>query len=199
MSTFTSAALLAGGKSRRMGFDKQLLHIEKNRIFKHIIPTLTKQFEEVIVVTDKPEIYGEMDVRVIKDIYPGHGPLSGIHAAVSESKSEYTYILACDMPKIDLNYINYMIQIHKKTPFEACVTKTAKGLEPFHGFYGKSGLTAMEEDLLADKNAISSFLRKINTLYIPEETARKYSPDLSIFRNLNTPKDYAAFLESAGA
>ena len=37
MNTFASAALLAGGKSLRMGFDKQLFHVRKDRLFAHLL------------------------------------------------------------------------------------------------------------------------------------------------------------------
>ena len=190
MNAFNSAALLAGGASRRMGVDKQLLHARKDRLFSHILPILAKRFEDVTVVTGRPEIYGGMALRTARDIIPGLGPLSGIHTAVSRAKSEYVYIIACDMPQIDLNYIDYMAGLLSESPAAACVTRKGDWIEPFHGFYGKQALPVMEEDLLAGKSSIYYFLQKIDALYIPEARARRFTPDWSLFCNLNTPEDY---------
>jgi len=199
MSAFTTAALLAGGKSRRMGFDKQLFHTRKERLFEHLLPTLSAKFEDVMVVTGEPDSYRGMGVRTVKDIISGLGPLSGIHAAIREAKSEYVYILACDMPRINLSYIDYMIQMLTLSPACACVTRKADWIEPFHGFYGKGALTAIEEDLLMGKSSVFYMLQKLNTLYIPEVEARSFTPDWSLFCNLNTREEYAALLESAEA
>ena len=190
MSDFVAVAMLAGGKSQRMGFDKQLLHVYKDRLFAHLLPTLNGRFEDVLVVTDRPEIYHGMGVRPIRDVIPGIGPLSGIHAALKETKSEYVYILACDMPKIDLDYMDYMAQKLMHSPADACVTGKGDRVEPFHAFYGKRALSTIEAHLLAGENSIYYLLQKIDTLYISEAEARRFTTDWSLFCNLNTPEDY---------
>ena len=193
---FAAAALLAAGRSQRMGFDKQLFHVRKERLFEHLLPTLKIQFEDVMVVTNEPDIFSEMGVRAVSDIIPGLGPLSGIHAAVREAKSEYVYILACDMPEINLCYIDHLIDRLTLSPADACITKKDDWIEPFHAFYGKRTLPVMEADLLAGKSSVYHLSRKINTLYIPEAEARRFTPDWSLFRNLNTREEYAALFNS---
>jgi molybdopterin-guanine dinucleotide biosynthesis protein A len=192
-----SAALLAGGKSRRMGFDKQLLHVSSNRLFERIIPVLTDRFDDVMVVTGQPDIYRGTGVRAIADIIiPSLGPLSGIHAAVSEAKNDYVYILACDMPRIDLSYIDFMIGRLEEKTADACVTCRGDWIEPFHAFYGKGALPVIEADLLKGKSSVYYLLKKINTLFIPESEARKFTPDWSLFYNLNTRDDYLRLLKT---
>lgn len=198
-NSFFSAALLAGGKSERMGFDKQLFHVQKDRLFASLLPALTSRFADVLVVTDKPELYGDMGVRAVRDAIPGFGPLSGIYTAVMESNSEYVYILACDMPSIDMLYIDYMIEQLTFAgngtvlpPYDACITRKGDWIEPFHAFYGKGASDAMETALRAGDGSIYRLLQKINTLFIPETEARRFSPDWSLFRNINTSEEYAA-------
>ena len=74
-----TAIILAGGKSRRMGFDKQLIKIQGEYIVDHIGKKLKNHFEEIIVVTNTPELYDKNKYKLVKDIYPGYGPLAGIH------------------------------------------------------------------------------------------------------------------------
>ncbi|MDR2598693.1 MAG: molybdenum cofactor guanylyltransferase [Oscillospiraceae bacterium] len=185
MSNFDTAVMLAGGKAKRFEFDKQLLHLQKDSQYANVLPTLNQNFDEVLVVTSKPKLYDDLNVKTIQDIFPQKGPLSGIHAALSFSKSEYAYIIACDMPNIDIDYINYMKQRLISTGADACVTRFADRIEPFHAFYSKNALKTIEEDLLADLCSIKHLLRKINTLYISEEEARQFTPDWSLFQNIN--------------
>ena len=195
MSGFASAALLAGGKSRRMGFDKQMFHVLWDRLFAEVLRTLTMRFDDVMVVTKYPEMYRGMGVRSIADIIPGFGPLSGIHAAVREAKSEYVYVMACDMPNIDLHYIEHMRKRAEASQADACVTQKDGWIEPFHAFYGKGSLDMIESDLTAGKASVYYMLQKINTLYITEAEARRFTPDWSLFCNLNTPEDYNTYMK----
>ena len=189
MSDFMSAALLAGGSSQRMGFDKQFFHIYKGRLFEHILPKLSSLFEDVMIVTGQPELYTNTNIRTVADEIPGFGPLSGIHAAVKKSISKYVYVLACDMPVINGCYIDYMIDLLNKHAADACVTRKGSRIEPFHAFYGKKSLPVIEADLLEGKASILYLLEKINTYYIPESEAQRFTPDWSLFSNLNTPED----------
>ena len=173
-----------------MGFDKQLFHVCEDRLFAEVIQTLTRRFNDVMVVTKYPEMYRGMGVRSVPDIIPGFGPMSGIHAAAREAESEYVYIIACDMPNVDLNYVDYMIQKITDSSSDACVTEKGGWIEPFHAFYGKRALPAMESDLNEGKGSIYYMLQKINTFYIPEAEARRFTPDWSLFCNLNTPEEY---------
>jgi len=196
MSIFKSAALLAGGKSSRMGFNKQMFHVAGERLFETFLPTLTKRFDDVMIVTTQPEIYEGMGVRAISDIIPGYGPLSGIHAAICEAECEYVYIIACDMPEINLAYIDYMVGKLTASPADACITKKGDWIEPFHGFYSKRALPAIESDLLAGIGTIYQPLQKINTLYISEMEARRFTPDWSLFHNLNTLEEYKSSIKN---
>jgi molybdopterin-guanine dinucleotide biosynthesis protein A len=164
MEQFCSAAILAGGKSQRMGFDKQLFHIEKDQMFELFWFALSWRFEDILIVTEKTELYSDQKIRAVSDIIPDLGPLSGIHAALSQSKSEYVYVVACDMPMIDLKYIEYLKKRLELSPADACVTRIGNRVEPFHAFFSKRALPVIEEDLLAGKSSIHYLLDKINTL-----------------------------------
>jgi molybdopterin-guanine dinucleotide biosynthesis protein A len=186
---FSTAAMLAGGSTRRMGFDKQLLHTQKDSLFVDVLPILCRYFDDVLVVTGKPEVYCDMNIRAVDDIIPGKGPLSGIHAALNFAESEYVFVIACDMPNINITYIDYMKQKLVSSRADACVTCFGDMVEPFHAFYNKRALPVIEEDILADLCSVKYLLKKINTIYITEEEARRFTPDWSLFRNINTPED----------
>lgn len=194
---FGSAAILAGGRSERMGFDKQLLTVNKQRLIEIIYHSLEKKFDDIIAVTYKPELYAGYPVRTKQDLYPNSGPLAGIHSALSAARSQYVYIIACDMPCINQDYITYMQQliIHNNYP-DACITKKGDWIEPFNAFYSRSCLPVIEADLMDNKTSIRYFLNKVNTLEIEEEKAREFSTNWSMFLNLNTKENYEAYARS---
>ncbi|MFB0972702.1 MAG: molybdenum cofactor guanylyltransferase, partial [Neofamilia sp.] len=95
-----SSIILAGGKSTRMGFDKQLLKIEDELIVNYLGRRLKNHFKEVVAVTNTPELYEDEEFILTKDIYPGFGPMAGIHAGLEKTTTRGAYVMACDMPSI---------------------------------------------------------------------------------------------------
>ncbi len=198
MREFGTAVILAGGQSSRMGFDKQLLYKGSQSIMKRICISLQTRFDDIIIVSNTPELYQCNGLRVISDIMPGMGPLGGIHAGLSHASSEAVFVTACDMPFVDLPYIDYMKSVIKGADYDACVTENffdkAGRYEAFHSFYYRSALPTIEADLQAQKASVYYLLRKINTLAISSELAHRYITVTNPFLNLNTRSDYENFL-----
>ncbi|MBR4018596.1 MAG: molybdenum cofactor guanylyltransferase, partial [Clostridia bacterium] len=144
---FATAAILAGGKSSRMGFDKQLLTDNNRRILETVSDTLRKEFSDILIVTSKPELYEGMDVRVCSDEFQNMGPLAGIHAALTNGRSKYVYLIACDMPVVSLPYIRHIKQRIYEVQPKVCVCRRNDRFEPFNGFYSRELLPDAEQRL----------------------------------------------------
>lgn len=198
MKKFGTAIILAGGKSSRMGFDKQFLKINNKRLIDMMIEKLNKEFEEIIIVTNKPKEYRGYRQKILTDIIKNAGPLAGIYTGLKEAKFEYAFVIACDMPNIDIDYINYMKEIIDKYKVDVCITKVNGNIEPFHGFYSKKITESIREHLETEKRDIKSLVKKLNTYYVEENLVKRYSPSLDIFKNLNTRKDLEYFNEMLG-
>ena len=194
MDKFGTAVILAGGKSTRMGLDKQLLEINEKRLIDILIKKLSEIFNEIIVVTNKLEYYSDYKNRVIRDIIIGKGPLSGIHAGLVEAKSQYVYFVACDMPNINMKYIKYMKEEIKELDVKACITRFGEAIEPFNAFYSKNIIKDIEKCLLQDKRSVNSLIKGLNIHYIDEKKAREFSPNWDMFLNLNTREDLKNFI-----
>ena len=192
MKKFGTAIILAGGKSSRMGFDKQFLTINKKRVMKNIIYKLEDEFDEIIIVTNKPLEYGGLNYKVTPDILKNMGPLGGIHAGLSIANSKYAMVIACDMPNINMEYIRYMKDHIGK---DGCTTCFGDWIEPFSSFYSKDIVGDIEEYLLTGKKSIYHLLQRLNINYIDEDEARRFSPNWDMFLNLNTKKDLDDYLE----
>ena len=191
---FATAAILAGGKSSRMGFDKQLLTDNNRRILETVSDTLKKEFSDILIVTAKPELYESMDVRVCSDIFQNMGPLAGIHAALCNSQSQYVYLIACDMPIISLPYIRHIKQRIYETRAKVCVCRRNDRFEPFNGFYSRELLAEAEQRLKEGSSSLFRFISSSSPLIISEETVKSFDRDFRMFTNINTRSEYDAYL-----
>ncbi len=196
---FGTAAILAGGRSERMlGLDKQTISLDGERLVERQIRSLSAHFDELIVVTWHPELYRTPGLKLVADSLPGFGPLSGLHAALYASTSDWVFLTACDMPGFDLEYMHAFRQrILEAQPREpvACVAAFKAHIEPFHAFYSRSLLPSIET-LCANSESpsIGILLSEQFHLRVPESFTRCYTPDWSLFRNINTPEELAAFI-----
>lgn len=193
MKQVGTAIILAGGKSSRMGFDKQFLKIENRRLMNSIINQLKEEFDEIIIVTNKPENYLGLSHKIAVDEIKDKGPLGGIHAGLKIASSQYALVMACDMPNVNMAYIRYMME---NLGQHGCTTKFGEWIEPFCSFYSKDMVEDIEKYLQSNRRSIHQLLQTLDFNYIEEEDARRFSPDWEMFLNLNTKKDLEIYLQS---
>lgn len=196
MKKFGTSIILAGGKSSRMGFDKQFLKIDEKRLMNLVINKLEEEFDEIIIVTNKPDEYIGFKEKIRTDIIKGMGPLSGIHSGLSEASSEYAFVIACDMPNINIDYVRYMKKVIEGKDMDACVTRTKDNIEPLHGFYSKGIVERIEKHLLSNRRSINSLIHDLKTHYIEESEAMEFGLNGDVFKNLNTKEDLDDFLST---
>jgi len=103
-SRLGGAIILAGGDSSRFGFPKPLLELDGMPLIEIIVRRLSYLFEQVTVVTDRQDLFTSLPVKLTGDLLTGYekSPLRGIHAGLSVSELPYQFVVACDMPFINL-------------------------------------------------------------------------------------------------
>lgn len=189
-----TAIILAGGKSSRLGFDKQLLQFNGEYLIDMLLKLLAPVFQELIVVSNTPELHSARPCRVVSDSFIGKGPLGGLHAGLHAASFEVCYLTACDMPWISTSYIRYLLEFQKAHPgTEAVVTRLGDMLEPLNGLYCKALEPPIETLLGEHRRKMTALLDTAQTLYVPESIALRYSPDWVMFDNINTPEDWDRF------
>lgn len=88
-----SAILLAGGQSSRMGTDKALLPVGSQTLLEHMQALLMQSGIDDVIVSRNDAQCGH-----VADIYPGKGPLSGIHAGLIACRYHRVLVVPVDMP-----------------------------------------------------------------------------------------------------
>lgn len=114
--------IVAGGRSSRMGQDKALLQLGGVTVLERIAAVLGQVTKRVIAVTRDPEQYRGLGLETTTDLYPGLGPLSGIHAGLSASNTEWGIVVACDMPLVQPEILRALLS---HVTNEAAVQETA--------------------------------------------------------------------------
>ncbi len=193
-----TAIILAGGKSSRIGTEKALLKLNNVTIIESIYNLVTEIFDEVIIISDEKEKYSFLTDNVYKDIYPGLGPLSGIHSGLKNSNTEFNFIISCDMPFVNNEVVNFIIsKISSET--EIVFTKSDSSFHTLCGVYQKKSFPKLEELILNSENERSNKLGKakiklfdlinsVNAEIIDIENEKFYHSNLMF--NMNTLEDY---------
>ncbi|HWC20353.1 MAG TPA: molybdenum cofactor guanylyltransferase [Terriglobales bacterium] len=94
--------ILAGGRSRRMGQDKARIAWGRGTLLTHAIERMQQVVKRVFVVGSAVE----SPVPAVQDVFSGHGPLAGIHAALAQTTSDWNLVLAVDMPLVTTSLLN---------------------------------------------------------------------------------------------
>lgn len=189
-----TGAILAGGKSTRMGTNKALLRLGETTVIELIADLMKSVFAEVILVTNSPEAFHFLHLPLFSDIYRERGPLAGIHSALVHSKTDSVFILACDMPLMTREMIEYIVRFPTTKPAKFCVA--AGYHQPLAGVYTKRLLPIIEQILSREPGhdtCMHGFLESIEAEIIHPEGLPFYRDEC--FLNINTPGDFEALVQ----
>jgi molybdopterin-guanine dinucleotide biosynthesis protein A len=182
-----SAIIQAGGQSRRMGRDKALIDYHGRPILAHVIDTLRQLSDDVIVVSNRSDVYGPFGARVVPDYDPPSGPLGGLAAGLAAMQHDLAVVVACDMPFLNLDLFRFMIE--RAAACDAVVPLTGDQYEPLHAVYRRTCLAAIQRRLANDERRVISFFQDVRLSTVPEADWRVIDPDGRSLSNLNTPAD----------
>src|SRR5512140_2923630 len=118
-----SGFILAGGTSSRMGADKALLAFRGHTLLGHALQLAVAVAGSCHIVgsRQKYEKYG----AVIEDVFPGQGPLAGIHAALRASATDFNLVLAVDTPLIGVDFLRHLLARAQAAGTVVTVPRTA--------------------------------------------------------------------------
>ena len=193
-----TSIILAGGKNLRHGRNKAFEVIRGKTIIDRVFERLEPISRQIVVVTSWAQFDIELSLNadVVADIYPDMGPLGGIYTGLTASTSDINIIAACDMPFLNTELLEYMVDI--LAGYDAVVPRLANEMiEPLHAVYSKSCLSLIDERLATKKLSIHAFLDEVNVRYLDEEESRKIDPEIISFFNINYQTDLDKALKMA--
>jgi molybdopterin-guanine dinucleotide biosynthesis protein A len=191
--------ILCGGRSRRFGKDKALLTIDEVPMVRRMADRISQVVDEIIIAardSAQRESLAAISAipdgaEVVCDPVRGYGPVAGILAGLSASRSEYSICLACDLPYVNPEVIDALFGCAEANNSDAAIPKHPDGaLEPLHAVYGRSMADACREAMGREEHTIRGAISLLgDVLFVPVESLRRFDPDLRTFLNVNYPED----------
>ncbi|OPL16077.1 MAG: hypothetical protein AVO39_06405 [delta proteobacterium MLS_D] len=179
--------ILAGGRSRRMGENKAFAEIGGVRLIDRTIALFRDLFNEIILVTNEPSDYLDLDAIIVTDIIPGKGALGGMYTGLFFARNERAFAAACDMPFLNRSFITWMME--NSGNCDVLVPAPADGLQPLHAVYSRRCLPAIKKLIDDDRLQIRLFYKRCRTVEIPESVLRSFDPEGTMFLNINSQDD----------
>ena len=186
-----SAAIMAGGKSRRMGQDKAWIELDGEPLIARVAGVLKQVADEVLIVANDPR-YASLGLRVVPDRFPDGGALGGIATGVSAATHDRVLVAACDMPFLSVEV--WRVLLDHRYEADVVIPKVGNELETMHALYTKACVAPMERALAAGKMRVISFFDEVRVQAIAERELRVADPTLRSFTNVNTPEELATAL-----
>jgi molybdopterin-guanine dinucleotide biosynthesis protein A len=184
-----SGFVLAGGKSTRMGQDKAAITLNGFTLLEHALAALRQVCRDVAIL-GKRDLYGSLG-PVYEDIFPGCGPLGGIHAALSHSQTPFNLIIAVDTPFLAPEFLSYLAERAMASGAVVTTPEIDDYAQPLCTVYSLDFHPIAEQALRSGNYKIVPLFPPDRTLVIKEAELRQFAFAADMFENLNTPDDLA--------
>ena len=178
--------ILAGGKNSRISMTKALIQMGAHTIIGRTVHLFHKLFDEVIIVTNQFEDYVHLDAKLTKDLIPETGPLGGLYSGLMYSSSDYSFVVACDMPFIDPAIILHLQNYTYFRRYDAIVPEFNGFIEPLYAFYSKHCIPSILDHINQQDFKIRSFYSCVKVKEVP---CHKFQSIERAFFNINTRED----------
>jgi molybdopterin-guanine dinucleotide biosynthesis protein A len=189
ISDITGVVLAGGTNSRFGGKIKANEIIGGERIISSILNVIRPVFSEIVIVTNTPEAFPDIEGCIITgDHFLKRGPLGGIHAAMKASSKDAVFVFAADMPFLNSELILSQARNFVSAPSDALIPQFNRNIEPLHSVY-RTNLVGKLEKFLSEgsDNMVRTFLDKLSVRFFDVTDNDSY---IKSFTNINTPADY---------
>jgi len=186
-----TAAVLAGGRSMRMGVDKTLLPVDGESLLTRVVEAVGTVCAHTVVVTNRPEALADAglprDIPVLVDEVAYQGPLGGLVTALKDAPDDWVLAVAADMPWLQPALVRALWEARDGA--QAVVPLTEKGLEPLLALYHRDCLPVARKVLASGRRRLVAMFGDLRVVEIPVEDLRNADPELVSLFNVNTPED----------
>ena len=195
-----TSIVLAGGRSRRLGYDKVLETVGSRSLLEKVLDSVASLSSDIIIVTAEeraiPRLGDYPNLKVVTDIYPGKGPLVGVYTGLRVSATHRNIVVAADMPFLSSTLLRYMVGL--ADGFDVVAPRVEDKVEPLHSVYTKGCLSVIEGMLERGELGVHKLLPLVNTRYVGVDEILKFDPERLSFFNINTEKDLRVARELSG-
>ena len=186
------AVVLAGGKSKRFGEDKNQIKLGDKTLLEHVLSKINNKFEEILIVSSHNlEIKKSENITIIPDCFDDFGPLAGVLSSmkwIKENQKKYKWVATfpSDTPFFDISIIE---EYKKRININDSSLYFIKSNNKRHNIFGLWSIDLLDvlEDDLKNNNfrKVEDWADKIGVKTINIEV-NEFDP----FFNINTKEDF---------
>ena len=163
--------------------------MEGERLIDRTVRIYRDIFDEIILVTNEPHLYYDIDVTLVTDLVRHKGPLMGIYTGLFYAASDSAFFAACDMPFLSGEFICYLVEQSRDA--DIVVPEAGDGFQPLHAVYAKSCMGNIKRLLGQDKLKVTGFYKGMKLKVIGPDAILPFDPAGRMFLNVNTPEEYS--------
>ena len=184
--------VLAGGKSRRFGEDKNHIKLGNKTLLEHVLFKIINKFHETLIVASHPlKIQITKKVTIIEDCYRNFGPLAGVLSSmkwIKENKKTFKWVATfpSDTPFFETSIIEEYKKRITTNESSLYFVKSNNKRHNIFGLWSIDLLQTLENDIVKNNfRKVEDWANKIGVKTINVEI-KEFDP----FFNINTKEDF---------
>ncbi|CCQ37316.1 molybdenum cofactor guanylyltransferase [Natronomonas moolapensis 8.8.11] len=189
-----SGVIVAGGRSVRMGgTEKTVVDVAGTPLIRRVADRLCAATDELVIncrEDQRDSIAGALDgldPRFAVDEVPDRGPVAGIETGLEAAETEYSVVVAADMPFLDPDLLSYLFE--RAADHEAAVPRPGEWFEPLHAVYRAApSIEACERALEVEDPRIIEPLSTLDRVVVDRDDLLAHG-SLDSFESVDTPDD----------
>lgn len=183
-----TGVILAGGKSRRMGFNKAEAEMHGESMLIRMIDKL-KTVTPTIIVSVGSTRYPNIPLTQVVDEYQECGPIGGIYSVLKASSSSFNLVVSCDIPLVSVTLLKYIVDRAIKADSTITVPIDEEGqIQMMCAVYRKDVLPILEQQINQRAFKMKDLLDLVSVEYVnisrKHPLYREYA-----FMNVNNPSN----------
>lgn len=180
------AAILAGGKSSRMGENKALVEVNGKPMIAHVVEAVESITSRVMIISNAAETYSFLNHPVFPDAVASCGPLAGIYTALQHTKTTHCLVVACDLPFLEPPLLRFLCEHGSEV--DVLAFESEDGVEPLCAVYSKACLRVVKRQIGSGQHKVSRLFSKLHTRLVSLQPGDAFYSEHA-FLNVNTPDE----------
>ena len=177
-------AILAGGRSTRMGTAKAVVELAGRPLLLHAVAAVEGASLEALVVAKPGSPLPALRQRVVREPAEPTHPLHGVASALAESGGRPVVALACDMPLVPAALLEWLARLDAA----AAVVEAAGRFQPLLARY-EPAIAPTLADAVARGEPAHRAVSALDPVVVDDDDLARFGDPELICLNVNTPAD----------
>jgi len=198
------AFILISGRSSRLGRDKAFVEFDGETLMSRAANTIETAWSprniRLVAAFDNQfsdRLPFAFDRPIVTDLKPGFGAWSGLHTGLAYARTEWAFVLACDMPFVSGELLRLLAASINEDHDAVAPLQPDGRMQPLCTIYRvKPALAAVETLIGANKSLppLATIFDDLKTRIVHPNEYGHLAAAEKFFHNVNTPADALGLL-----